>query len=140
MRYSFGSKSQLSLAGCHFSLQHIAREALAYGLMDFGVIEGYRPDNIQHKYFLDGSSRVDAGHPKAMHNKRPSMAMDCAPWINGQLSWNKLHCCVLAGIILAAAAKLGHKLRWGGNWDMDGEPITDQEFQDLVHFELYEGE
>jgi len=26
-------------------------------------------------------------------------------------------------------------LRWGGNWDMDGEPITDQDFQDLVHFE-----
>jgi peptidoglycan L-alanyl-D-glutamate endopeptidase CwlK len=33
---------------------------------------------------------------------------------------------------------LGVKLRWGGNWDRDGEPVTDQDFQDLVHFELAE--
>jgi hypothetical protein len=31
---------------------------------------------------------------------------------------------------------VGVMIRWGGNWDMDGEPITDQDFQDLVHFEL----
>jgi len=40
--------------------------------------------------------------------------------INGQLSVGKM---------------LEVDLRWGGNWDMDGEPITDQDFQDLVHFE-----
>lgn len=35
-----------------------------------------------------------------------------------------------------ATVKLGIDIRWGGNWDMDGEPVTDQNFQDLVHFEL----
>ena len=46
-----------------------------------------------------------------------------------------MHCCVLAGIILTCAVKRGIKIRWGGNWDMDSEPITDQDFQDLVHYE-----
>ena len=57
------------------------------------------------------------------------------PVINGKLSWEKEHCLVLAGMVLAIGKTLGHSIRWGGNWDMDGEPITDQDFQDLVHFE-----
>ena len=140
MRYSFGKKSELALSGCDFALQNIARQALAMGIMDFMVIEGQRSDETQHKYFVEGKSKVDAGSPAAKHNRKPSEALDAAPYINGNLSWNKLHCCVLAGIILAVAAKLGYKIRWGGNWDMDGEPITDQDFQDLVHYEKTEGQ
>jgi len=138
MKYLFGSKSELNLSTCDFALQNTARQALALGLMDFMIIEGYRTNEKQHEYFIEGKSKVDAGNPKAMHNKKPAMAFDAVPYINGSLSWNKLHCCVLAGIILAVAIKLGYKIRWGGNWDMDGEPITDQNFQDLVHFELIE--
>ena len=74
--------------------------------------------------------------PDGKHNKMPSEAVDVVPYINGKASWDKLHCCVLAGIVLACAVRLGESVRWGGNWDMDGEPITDQDFQDLVHFEL----
>ena len=29
-----------------------------------------------------------------------------------------------------------HKLRWGGNWDMDGEILIDQSFDDRPHVEL----
>jgi hypothetical protein len=32
--------------------------------------------------------------------------------------------------------KITSKLKWGANWDMDGEIITDQGFMDLPHFEL----
>lgn len=136
MNFIFGKKSELQLSTCHFSLQNIARQALALGIMDFSVNEGYRSDEKQHEYFLNGASKLDAGNSAAKHNRKPSGAMDCVPYINGEMSWNKLHCCVLAGIILALSTKLGYHIRWGGNWDMDGEPITDQEFQDLVHFEL----
>lgn len=136
MKYKFGTASEQNLSECSFDLQYIAREALAYGIMDFAVIEGYRTDEKQHEYFLAKKSKLDAGHPKARHNQKPSLAFDAAPFVNGKISWNKLHCCVLAGIILAAAKKLGYDLRWGGNWDQDDEPITDQYFQDLVHYEL----
>uniref|UniRef100_A0A6M3JZY2 Putative structural protein n=1 Tax=viral metagenome TaxID=1070528 RepID=A0A6M3JZY2_9ZZZZ len=136
-KYSFGTKSEMSLSTCDFALQNIARQALALGLIDFMIIEGYRTDEKQHEYFIEKKSKVDAGNPKAMHNKKPlSKAMDCVPYINGNLSWNKLHCCCLGFMILSVAANLGYTIRWGGNWDMDGEPITDQDFQDLVHFEL----
>ena len=136
MKYSFGKKSELSLSNCDFILQNILRQSLALDIMDFAVIEGYRTNEKQHEYFIEGKSKIDAGNPTAKHNQKPSKAVDVVPYINGEMSWNKLHCCVLAGIILAVAANLGYKIRWGGNWDMDGEPITDQNFQDLVHFEL----
>jgi len=137
-KYSFGTTSTARLETCSFPIQQIMREALAYGIMDFAISEGVRSDWKQHEYFLAGKSRLDAGDPRAMHNRVPSDAVDAVPYINGKYSYIKAHCCVLAGIIQAAAKKIGYTVRWGGDWDMDGEPITDQEFQDLVHFERRE--
>ena len=136
MKFSFGSKSEIAISGCHPFLQEIARKTLSHGIMDFAIIEGYRPDRLQHEYFIAGKSKVDAGNQMAKHNQRPALAFDAMPYINGKGSWNQLHCCVLAGIILATAKMSGYELRWGGDWNQDGEPITDQDFQDLVHFEL----
>jgi peptidoglycan LD-endopeptidase CwlK len=135
MKYQYGERSASRLETCHFDLQWVAREALAYGLTDLAVICGSRTDEEQHDYFVRGLSKLDAGDPRAKHNKPISDAMDIAPWINGKISWNMKHCIFSAGIILSAGIKLGIPLRWGGNWDMDGEIMTDQIFQDLVHFE-----
>ncbi len=137
MKFQFGraSKSRL-MPVCH-DLQLIAQETLAVGIMDFSIIEGHRDGARQNRYFDLGKSRVK--FPDGKHNKMPAEAIDAVPWINGKLSYNKLHCCVLAGIILTCAKKLDVKLRWGGNWDMDSEPITDQDFLDLVHFEIIKG-
>jgi len=134
-KYFFGKTSNKRLDTCSFSMQQIAREALAYGIIDFAIAEGYRNDAKQHEYFVKGSSKLDAGNPKAKHNQKPAKAFDAVPYIDGSYSYRKAHCCVLAGIIQAAAIKIGYRVRWGGNWDMDGEPITDQDFQDLVHYE-----
>jgi len=134
MKYKFGRVSLGRLDTCHPALQYIMKEALSYGVMDFTIVEGHRPKEKQEEYYRTGKSKVQ--FPKGKHNKIPSLAVDIAPWINGSISWNKFHCCILNGIILSAASKLGIKLRWGGNWDMDEEPITDQDFQDLVHYEL----
>jgi len=133
MRYRFSTNSKIKLNSCHFDLQVIINEALAYGIMDISVIEGHRNKEKQDRYFSLGQSKVK--WPNSKHNKTQSDAVDVAPFVNGKISWNRLHCCVLAGIILASAERQGAKIRWGGNWDMDGEPITDQAFQDLVHFE-----
>ncbi|WP_232367585.1 M15 family metallopeptidase domain-containing protein [Alteromonas pelagimontana] len=37
---------------------------------------------------------------------------------------------------LYAEGKITHLVRWGGDWDMDGQTL-DQKFNDLPHFELY---
>ena len=135
MEFNFGKISRANLATIHPDLQIIMDDALATGIMDFSIIEGYRDKAKQNRYFNMDPPRSRVTWPNGKHNKIPSDAVDAAPYINGKSSWNKLHCCVLAGIILACAAKRGIKLRWGGNWDMDSEPITDQNFQDLVHYE-----
>jgi peptidoglycan L-alanyl-D-glutamate endopeptidase CwlK len=31
--------------------------------------------------------------------------------------------------------RISHRLRWGGDWDMDTK-VSDNDFDDLVHFEL----
>jgi len=129
----FGEKSAKNMVLLSYDLQWLAREALAVEIIDFSIICTHRNQEDQNRAFNEGRSRVR--WPNGKHNKHPSQAMDCVPYINGKISWEKVHCCVLAGVILAVAKKLGVKIRWGGNWDMDGEPITDQDFQDLVHFE-----
>jgi peptidoglycan LD-endopeptidase CwlK len=137
MKYQFGLYSQQRLDTAHFDLQNIAREALAVGLIDFAITEGHRDYETQNKYYEQGKSKVK--FPNSKHNTKPAMAIDAVPYVNGKLSYNYNHCCFLAGIILALAKKKGKNVRWGGNWDMDGEPVTDQSFQDLVHFELTGG-
>ena len=134
MIFKYGKHSERELETVHMSLGLIAREALAYGIIDLGAFQGYRGMIEQNEYFKMGKS--EAEWPNGKHNSKPSLALDIVPYVAGRLSWNKLHCCVAAGVILSAAVKLGIPIRWGGNWDCDGEPITDQDFQDLVHYEL----
>ena len=100
--------------------------------MDFAVTCSFRGEIEQNALYPE---KTKVQWPNSKHNKWPAEAMDLVPYVGGKISWNKFHCCVLAGIVLATAKNLGIKLRWGGNWDMDDEPITDQDFQDLVHFE-----
>jgi len=133
MRYSFGKTSRTNLDTVNFRLQEVMNDALATGIIDFSIAEGHRNKAKQNRYYDLGKSKVK--YPDGKHNKIPSDAVDAVPFINNATSWNKLHCCILAGIILTCAKNKGIKIRWGGNWDMDGEPITDQDFQDLVHYE-----
>ena len=134
MIFNFGKKSMEQYYTLTPILQKIAFTSLGLDLMDFAIICGHRPETEQTKAFNKGASRVQ--WPDSKHNKIPARAMDCVPYVNEKISWNHFYCCVLAGIILATAKHHDINLRWGGNWDMDGEPITDQDFQDLCHYEL----
>lgn len=133
--YKFGSKSQGNLDECHIDLQKIANEVIkAY---DFTVYEGRRDQATQDKYYHAGKSKLK--YPKSKHNKQPSMALDCAPY---PIDWNdKKRFYYLAGamkqaaVMLKAKGEITHTLRWGGDWDMDGD-FKDQSFEDLPHFEL----
>jgi len=59
--------------------------------------------------------------------------MDLAPW---PIDWRDVERFKkLAQCVLAAADKLGVRVRWGGDWDMDGDS-ADERFLDLPHFEL----
>lgn len=135
--YKFGNQSKENLSTCRLELQRVAWHALSLNIVDFACIEGHRGKEKQNEYFAAGKSRVQ--WPNGKHNKKISEAFDLVPYVNGRASWVVSHCIFLAGIVLASAAMLGYKVRWGGNWDMDGEVMTDQKFQDLVHYELVGG-
>lgn len=139
----FGETSQARLKTCHNDLQLIMNEAIKYSNVDFGIAEGHRSIELQQKYFKEGKSKVDGIKVKGKHNYNPSLAADIYLWINGKASWNAETLTYVAGFIEATARQLyrngniEHLIRWGGNWDKDGEILSDQSFDDRPHFELY---
>jgi len=101
------------------------------------VLVGYRNEEDQHIAFNSGQSKLDWPHGK--HNSQPSNAVDVAPypidWKNiKQFYW-------FAGYVMGIAqrlkdeGKITHSIRYGGDWNCD-KIIGDQQFNDLVHFEL----
>ena len=139
--YLLGSKvgkvtSKERLATCHEDLQQVINRAIRISSVDFGVAEGHRSIERQQELFNAGKSKINGIDTKGKHNYVPSQAVDIYGWVNGHINYDTNVLCYLAGVILTCGELIGVKLRWGGNWDMDGVIITDQSFDDLVHFEI----
>lgn len=128
--YSFGNKSQEKLQGVHPTLVSILNEAIK--MIDFTVIEGVRTLEIQGEYYRTGKSKtMNSKH--IIQKDGYSHAVDIAPY---PVNWeDTVRFAYLAGIIRGIAKNKGVEIRWGGDWDSDGD-IHDQTFNDLPHFEL----
>lgn len=123
---SFGDKSSRKLETCHQKLQKIMKEVIKD--LDFSIIWGYRDKQLQNTFHKNGTGLP---WPKSKHNRKPSMAVDIAPY---PIDWLDDHrFIILAGRILEEAVKQNVKLVWGGLWHR----------KDLGHFGLdkseYEG-
>jgi peptidoglycan L-alanyl-D-glutamate endopeptidase CwlK len=137
----FSIKSLDQLKTCHQDLQRVALTAIEH--FGFSIVEGHRDKEKQHKYFVDGKSRVD--WPNGNHNKIPSNAFDFLP---DSVSWDDLNgvngnkvqeqavatCYMLSGYLLAIGDILDIPLRSGADWDSDKD-LKDQNFNDIVHIE-----
>lgn len=127
--YKFSKTSINRLETCDKRLQDILNKAIE--CVDFTVICGHRGQIEQDKAFESGNSKLR--FPQSKHNSIPSKAVDIAPY---PINWENLNRFYhLAGIIRGIAIEKGYKIRFGGDWDMDGE-ISDNSFNDLVHFEI----
>lgn len=125
---SFGKSSLSALRTADPRLQQICYELIPY--VDFRVMCGHRSPEEQLKAFNAGKSKVRFGK----HNFLPSKAIDVSPW---PIVWGDTgRFRVFAGQFLLMAKMLVIPIRWGGDWDRDTF-TTDQEFNDLVHFEIY---
>ena len=102
----FGKTSRKRLENAHASLQEIFNEVVK--VIDCSVLESYRDEETQNRYFDEGKSKVK--YPNGRHNKLPSLA-------------------------LGIASQMGHKIRWGGDWNNDFA-VADNRFDDFPHFEL----
>ena len=140
--FRLGKTSKKRLETCHKDLQLIINEAIKITNVDFGVAEGHRSIEKQKQYFDEGKSKIDGVNKKGKHNYNPSLAVDIYPYFNNGAKWDNEHLSYLAGVVHAVSSllleqgKISHKIRWGGNWDMDGVILLDQSFDDRPHFEL----
>lgn len=131
----FSQESFSILSTCHIDLQAIFFEVVK--TFDCQVLVGHRDEADQHQAFLTGKSKLD--WPNGKHNKSPSNAVDVAPT---PIDWNHTnHFYWFAGYVMGIAQKLkdegkiSHGLRYGGDWSNNYNNIN-QQFNDLVHFEL----
>lgn len=137
----FSTSSKLKLLTCHKDLQDVANAAIE--IVDFAVTEGYRDQATQDKYFAEGKSKTP--FPESKHNSQPAQAFDFVPSpfnyqdlesdadIKVQIrGWMRLS--FLAGVFVGIAAARGVKLRWGADWNRNGDP-GDDKFRDAVHIE-----
>jgi len=147
--FAFGNTSLQRLSTCHRDLQIIANEVIKCTDVDFGIAEGHRSVERQQELYAKGRTKpgpkvtnIDGVTKIGKHNLKPSMAIDIYAFINGKAVWHGETITYIMGMFIAVSeilfreGKISHKLRWGGNWDMDGEILVDQAFDDRPHIEL----
>jgi peptidoglycan L-alanyl-D-glutamate endopeptidase CwlK len=139
----WSERSKKRLNQCHPDLIKIANTVLS--IHDCTVIEGHRGEKRQNEYYKNGTSKVK--FPNGKHNKKPSMAIDLAPYKYGMDYYDMENVLYFAGIVMAVAEMLHargdteHELRWGGTWSTraDHPFVFDnpkRSFFDGIHFEL----
>ena len=129
--FKFGRSSTERLNTCHPKLQILVREVLARSDQDISVLCGHRSREDQNKAYAEKRSKLR--FPGSKHNQHPSMAVDLAPY---PIDWKDLKRFEeLADLVLDVADDLDLAIRWGGDWDMDGDS-SDERFLDMPHFEL----
>lgn len=117
----FSRKSKSQLASCDCRLQFLMNKAIE--VYDFSVLCGYRNQEDQDKAYEEGFSKVM--YPNGRHNKKPSLAVDLAPYPINFEDITRFK--ELAWLIKGLAAAYGIEIKWGG--DFKG-------FPDWGHFEL----
>lgn len=132
---NFGAGSLHKLQTCHPDLQFLFYEVVKH--FDCKVLEGFRNEEKQNEAFRNGKSKLQWPHGK--HNHTPSLGIDVAPY---PVDWNNLaRFYWFAGYVMGTAeqlyseGKITHKIRYGGDWNSN-KNISDENFKDLVHFEL----
>jgi len=134
-KYTFGELSLANLGEAHEDLQRVFEEVIKH--TDCKVIEGFRGEDEQNFAYETGRSKVQ--WPRSNHNVEPSNAVDVVPY---PIDWEDIERFKLfGGFVMWVAARLvytgatSHMVRWGADWDDDGD-IHEHRLVDFPHFEL----
>ena len=121
----FGKRSKERLKGVDRRLVSVLNELIK--IMDVTIIEGLRSEQRQEKLLKAGSTKTKFS--KHIEGK----AVDLAPYPIDWEDRDRFH--YMGGMIRGIAKQLNVNVRWGGDWDSDGE-TKDNRFDDLVHVEI----
>ena len=123
--YKFGRRSRERLKGVDSKLINVLNELIK--MMDVTIIEGLRSAERQKELLAKGATKVK--YSKHMEGK----AVDLAPY---PIDWkDRDRFYYMGGMIRGIAKQMGIEIRFGGDWDSDGE-TKDNNFEDLVHIEI----
>lgn len=126
----FSARSLTNLKGVHPFICLLAARALQTSEHDFAVICGLRTVEEQRVLVRTGKSQtMNSAH-------LTGYAIDFVPYVNGKIDWSDHEAFAAVGrAFLNAADEHDTPLRWGGDWDRDGE-WKDETFFDGGHVEL----
>lgn len=130
--YKFSKRSLANLANVDQRLVDICYKVLER--RDFTVICGHRGKEEQDQAVREGKSKTP--YPKSKHNSIPARAIDVIPYPFSNAYWNDKEVWKsLAEEFFCAANELGISIRWGGDWNQNGD-YKDEKFFDGPHIEL----
>ncbi len=121
MQYALSQRSRDRLHGVHRDLVKVVERAIQITDIDFTVLEGMRTLDRQKQLVAQGASKTMNSRHLTGH------AVDLAPFVNGQVSWDWPLYHRLAKVIKRAAKEVGVALEWGGDW---------KSFKDGPHWQL----
>ena len=121
----FGKRSRERLKGVDSRLVNILNELVK--IMDVTIIEGLRTKERQEELVSQGKSQTKFS--KHIEGR----AVDLAPYPIDWKDRERFH--YMGGMVRGIGKQMGVDVRWGGDWDSDGE-IKDNKFDDLVHVEI----
>ena len=130
---NFSATSLTKLGTCDSRLQQLFKVVVEE--VDCTIICGHRGKLEQDKAFAEGASHVK--WPNSKHNTYPSIAVDVMPY---PIDWNdKERVTKFYEFVKKKADELGIKIRWGADWDMDGNYWERENWEvDGPHYELVE--
>lgn len=132
--YTLSSSSLKMLEGVHPDLVKVVKLAIQKSDIDFKVGEGVRTLERQKKLVAEGKSKtLNSRHIPGKDGY--AKAVDLWTMPNGKVTWVQADYVRLSKHVLDAAKELGVSIRWGGDWDGDGN-WKEERFFDGPHFEL----
>lgn len=121
MSIILGQRSLSRLEGIHPDLVRVVKKAAAMSDLDFTVLEGLRTLERQKQLYAQKATKTMRSRHLDGH------AVDLAPMLGGQVSWDWPLYHRLAGIVKSAAQLESVPIEWGGDW---------RTFKDGPHWQL----
>lgn len=121
MTYKFSQRSLDRMNGVHPDLVAVMKRAIQITPVDFAVLEGLRSITRQKQLVASGASKTMNSRHLTGH------AIDIAPLVGGQVTWDWPVYHRLAPAVKQAAQELGVPIEWGGDWTT---------FKDGPHWQL----
>lgn len=139
-QHKFGKSSLAALKGVHPMLVAVVALALKKSPLDFKVLEGIRTKERQAELYAQGRTKSGNIVTWTMNSRHfidnvtgYGHAVDILP---EPYDWKDLsHFNAVAMAMFQAAEELGVTIRWGADWDMDGN-FREKGETDSPHFEL----